>query len=883
MATKKYQHLQLEKKWQQKWAKDKANLTPDDFAKEKFYILDMFPYPSGAGLHVGHPKGYIATDIYARMMGMRGKNVLHPMGWDAFGLPAENHALKTGEKPAVATAKNITTFKKQLNMLGLGYDWEREVNTTDPSFYKWTQWIFLKLWDSYYDADKNKALPIQKLIDQTFGKDTSYYDLNAEDKKIIDAHRLAFASTAPINWCPSCQTGLANEDLEHGRCERCDSMVELRPMKQWKLRITKYADRMLDDLKLLTNWEDFIKSMQTNWIGKKTGLNIIYEVKGPRVPANTTITTFTTRPDTNFGATFVVVAPESEFVARHLSLFPHHQAAAKYVNATKHKSELERIAEGRAKTGVDTGWVAINHLTGKEMPIFIADFVLAAFGTGHVVGVPGHDLRDFEFAEAFNLPVIRVVQGSDGDFSDITSPDQVQEENGTMVNSDFLNGLDIHAATEKIMDYMEIKGWGERVVNYRLQDWVFSRQRYWGEPIPMIHCPKCGLVPVPESELPVTLPDVEHYEPSGTGESPLVNIKDWINVKCPLCSAASQREANTMPQWAGSSWYYLRYADPINNSALIDPKKEKHWQPVDFYVGGAEHATRHLIYARFWHKFLFDLGVVSHPEPFTRLQHVGLIMAEDGRKMSKRWNNVVNPDDVVREFGADAMRVYEMFMGPFGDSVAWSTQGVVGCRKFLDKVWELQTKLSSIDFDLTKAVPELVSSERPSPETKSSQIQNHHRGKLCLILHQTIQKVTTDILSFKLNTAVSAMMILANAFTKAPTIDRHSYEKFLLLLAPFAPHLCEEIWANLGHDQSIFLEDWPVVDSKIIAAAAITIIIQINGKLRAELICTPEEARDQDLVISRAKNLLYEKNKLDPTQVVRKEIYVPNKIINLVV
>jgi len=818
-----YNHQTIEKKWQAKWSADNLYRTREEKGRPKYYVLDMLPYTSGSGLHVGHPKGYIATDALARLRMMQGYNVLHPMGWDAFGLPAENYALENKVHPRLATEKNVATFKRQLELIGFTYDWEREVNTTDPDYYKWTQWTFLQMW-----------------------------------KK-----GLAYESNEPINWCPSCQTGLANEDLEDGRCERCGSEVIQKPIRQWVLRITDYADRLVADLGKLDGWEDSIKDMQRHWIGRKEGINIDYAVRGKDYK----LTVFSTRPDTNFGATFIVAAPDSEFVSKRIADFSNQAAVAEYVEAAKRKTELERISEARKKTGVFTGLHALNNLNGRPMPIYVSDFVLASVGSGVVVGVPGHDLRDFEFASSFDLEIIRVVVGSDGDTTPITRPEQVQENEGVMINSGFLNGLDIHEATEKIKDYLEDKGWGKKTVSYKLKNWVFSRQRYWGEPIPLIHCEKCGVVAVPEEDLPVPLPEVKSYEPTGTGESPLAAISDWVNVKCPKCGGPAKRETNTMPQWAGSCWYYLRYIDPKNDEAIVDKKKERYWSPVDFYVGGAEHATRHLIYARFWHKFLYDIGAVSYDEPFTKLKHVGLIMGEDGRKMSKRWGNVINPDEVVAKQGADALRVYEMFMGPFDQAIAWSTNGLVGTRKFLDKV----AALFGVDEGAASA-----SASANVPENK----------KILSLLHKTIKKVGEDIESFHFNTAVSALMILVNALTdhknefKVWPINQAEQGILIQLLAPFAPHLSEEIWSRLGNQESIFKSAWPAYDKKLIKDEIINLVIQVNGKLRASREA-PANVSEADAFALAQADANVGRWLADKTII--KKIFIPGKLLNIVI
>ena len=806
---KEYNFKDIEKKWQTKWEEAKMYKTPEVNAnKPKCYVLDMFPYPSGTGLHIGHPKGYTATDIYSRFKKFNGFSVLHPMGFDAFGLPAENYAIKNKIHPKISVEKNISKFVNQLKNIGFDYDWEREVNTSSPEYYKWTQWIFLKLYEK----------------------------------------GLAYESHEPINWCPSCKTGLANEDLEDGVCERCDSEIEQRPMRQWVLKMTDYADRLIDDLKLV-DWEKQIIDQQLNWIGRSEGINIEYKVEG----LEEKIIVFTTRPDTNFGATFLVTAPDSKFVISNIDKFPNKEEVKKYVEESNKKTELDRRKEGREKTGVSTGLYAINELNGKKMPVYVGDFVLGSFGTGTVVGVPGHDIRDFEFAQKLGIEIIRVVVGSDGDTSPITKKEQVQEDVGTMINSSFLDGKDIHEATKKIMDYIEEKGIGKRVVNYRLKDWVFSRQRYWGEPIPVVHCEKCGVVPVPENQLPVMLPEVESYELTDTGESPLANILDWVNTTCSKCGGNAKRETNTMPQWAGSSWYYLRYIDPKNNEKLIDSEKEKYWMNVDLYVGGAEHATRHLLYARFWHKFLYDIGVVTTLEPFQKLYHVGLVLAEDGRKMSKRWGNVVDPNDLVEKNGADQFRLAEMFMGPFSQAAAWNSNNLEGVCRFLKKVWKLYTE-----------------TEKTETEIKEQKI----------ILHKTIKKVTEDIENFGMNTAISSMMIFVNEMLKQETICKNVLEKFIILLAPFAPHISEELWESLGHNDSIFYSKWPKFDSELLEGQIITYVVQVNGKLRDNLQVGPEVTEEEikKIALELPKIQGYTKDKE-----IKKTIFVENRLINFVV
>ena len=801
----KYNHKEVEKKWKKNWEQSGIYKTKEESGKPKYYVLDMFPYPSGAGLHVGHPKGYIATDIVGRMKMMQGFNVLHPMGWDAFGLPAENYALKNKVHPSEGTAKNIATFKSQLGLLGFTYDWDREVNTTDPKYYKWTQWIFL----------------------QMFKKG------------------LAFESFAPINWCPDCKTGLANEDLEGGLCERCGSEIERRPMRQWVLRITDYAEKLLDGLDKLPLWPDHIKKMQSDWIGKSEGALVDFKIKD----SNETLKIFTTRPDTLFGATYMVVAPEHPLVAKNLEKISNKAEVQAYLDQAKSKSDLERTELQKEKTGVELkGLKGVNPVNGVELPIFVADYVLYGYGTGAIMAVPAHDERDWEFAKKYNLPIVPVLATDD----DVNEKPFTSE--GVAANSDFLNGLPTAQAKSKMIAYLEEKNIGEKKVQYKLRDWVFSRQRYWGEPIPLVHCEKDGWVAVPENQLPLELPKVKNYEPSGTGESPLATISDWVNTTCPTCGGPATRETNTMPQWAGSCWYYLAYTMPKDADGNYEWNKEKlnYWNPIDLYVGGAEHATRHLIYARFWHKFLFDIGAVANEEPFTRLQNVGLILAEDGRKMSKRWNNVINPNEVVEEYGADAMRLYEMFMGPFDQPCAWSTKGVVGVRRFLERVWALSEKIS-----------EAAVSDK----------------KLVAQVHQTIQKVSKDIEGLCFNTAISSMMELTNEFNKFETINKSDYLLLIKLLSPFAPHMCEDLWSQLGNSESIFESGWPQYNAELAKDDEITLAIQINGKLRDTLIVgadiTEEQAKAMAIKSEKVQKWLEGK---EP----KKLIYVKGKLISIV-
>ena len=822
----KYNHQQLEKKWQKDWLASDLYRTDESSEKPKYYCLDMFPYPSGAGLHVGHPKGYIATDIISRYKTLNGFAVLHPMGWDAFGLPAENYALANKVHPRVATEANIATYKRQLSMIGLSYDWSREINTTDPEYYKWTQWIFAEMF-----------------------------------KK-----GLVYESQEPINWCPSCLTGLANEDLDNGKCERCGSVVEKKPLRQWVIRITDYAERLLSDIDKLSDWEESIKEMQRNWLGKSTGASVKFPVAG----SENNIEVFTTRPDTIFGATYLVVCPEHDLITDNQALISNFAEVQEYIDKVKNKSDLERTDLNKDKTGVElAGLKAINPVNKEELPIFVADYVLAAYGTGAIMAVPAHDERDWEFACKYDLPKrsVVLVEGSDAQ--------AVVVGEGEAINSDFLDGLKTAEAKQAIIEYLEKNKLGASKTNWKLKDWVFSRQRYWGEPIPLIFCMDCKksqainndqLSMINEGEklnpgwfvdenLPVTLPDVESYQPSGTGESPLANITDWVKTTCPKCGGEARRETNTMPQWAGSSWYYLAYimaGKSLSADTLFDYKEAlAKWSPVDMYVGGAEHATRHLIYARFWHKFLFDIGVVASDEPFTALRQVGLILAEDGRKMSKRWGNVINPDQIIESHGADAMRVYEMFMGPFNQSVAWSTNGLTGARKFLDKVWNLSEKLSD--------------------NADSRDIER--------LLHKTIKKVGSDIEALAFNTAVSSMMILVNALTAERSVNKDNFRSFILLLAPFAPHLAEELWQAAGGSASVFKQTWPKFNQDLARDEKIKLVVQVNSKVREAL------EMEVDLDEEAVKNLAMASEKvvkwLDGQEIV-KVIFVKNKLINFV-
>lgn len=801
MADNGYDHKKIEVKWQDKWQKDKTYETKTDSNLPKKYVLDMFPYPSGDGLHVGHPRGYIATDVYSRMMRMQGHNVLHPMGWDAFGLPAENFAIKNKIHPRVAVEQNIARFKQQLSIIGLDYDWSREINTTDPNFYRWTQWIFLQMY-----------------------------------KK-----GLAYESYEPINWCPSCQTGLANEDVESdGTCERCGTKVEKRPMRQWVLKITDYADRLLSDLDTLPKWPEGVKDAQRHWIGRKEGVEIDHKVEGSDV----VLTAFSAYPAWLYADTFLVIAPEHPLVLEIIKGKDEEREVLNFIEEIKNQSEIERA--GKEKKGVFTGAHVIDPINaGAKMPVWVANFALMNFGTG-IIRCSAHDTRDFEFAEKYGIPLKEVMERVDPKM-----PVNAHENSGILKDSGEFTGRNIDAnIISEMVDFFVEKGFGRKKIAYKIKDWVFSRQRYWGEPIPIIHCEKCGTVAVPESDLPVMLPEVSHYEPTGTGESPLAAISEWVNVSCPKCEGNAKRETNTMPQWAGSSWYYLRYIDPNNSKSLIDAEKEKNTMPVNVYVGG-DHATRHLIYARFWHKFLYDIGVVTGEEPFPRLEFLGFILAEDGRKMSKRWKNVVNPDDMVERFGADAFRLYEMFIGPFENTVRWNTDGLVGTYRFLEKVWKISQSLSDVESE------EVIKST-----------------------HRTIKKITEDIEKFKFNTAVSQMMILVNSMSDESTVSRECFINLLKILAPFAPHITEEIWHDLGQEGSIHLSKWPVWEEKYLEDSTVTIPVQINGKRRGEITIEVGITEDEIRAVIE-KNEIFTKYLVDQT--IKKFIYIEGKIVNIVV
>lgn len=932
-----------EKKWQDHWLNTKIDQAEDFSDKPKKYVLDMFPYPSGAGLHVGHPEGYTATDIYSRYLRLKGFNVLHPMGWDAFGLPAENYAIKTGTHPRITTEANVATFKRQIRSLGFSYDWDREVDTTDPKYYKWTQWIFLQLF-----------------------------------KK-----GLAYEATVPINFCPSCKTGLANEEVKDGKCDRCGTQVEKKDLRQWMLKITAYADRLLEGVDKL-DWPNSIKTLQKNWIGRSEGAEVDFQIAG----SEEKITVYTTRPDTLFGATYMVLAPEHQLVQELKDKILNFAEVEAYIATAKNKSDLERTELNKDKTGVELkGLKAVNPVNNVEIPIWISDYVLATYGTGAIMAVPAHDERDWEFAVKFSLPIIDVIRPvygdkheneesrrtisavvqrkSDGKFliikwkkfdwvspviggiDDGETPEEAAErevleetgyktraikklggeieshffadnknvwrerfdqpilleltdenqhelneeedakhevawtdgreaigkithnynavglqryltgnyaytdvDRGVMTNSEFLNGLVPEEAIGKMISWLEEKGIGKKAINYKLRDWVFSRQRYWGEPIPLVHCDKCGIVPLDEKDLPLTLPEVEKYEPTGTGESPLATIDHWINTICPKCGGSAKRETNTMPQWAGSSWYWLRYIDPHNDAVFADQDKLKYWLPVDLYLGGAEHAVLHLLYARFWNMVLFDLGIMPFEEPFTKLINQGLILGEDGEKMSKSRGNVVNPDDILKEYGADTFRMYEMFMGPLEDMKPWSTKNILGVHRFLYKVWEAMQK-----------------------------IIDDNNQELEILLNKTIKKVGGDIETMGYNTAISGMMVLVNKIQEVGGINKDKAEMLLIILAPFAPHMCEELWQQLGHSESIFKEKWPEYDPAKVVDSEIEMPVQINGKIRAKLVL-PVDASDEEVKIAA---LADEQVKKYVSGEPKKIIVVKGKLISIVI
>ncbi|MBJ8111398.1 leucine--tRNA ligase [Bacillus cereus group sp. N6] len=798
-----FNHQNIEKKWQGYWEENKTFRTPDETEKPKFYALDMFPYPSGAGLHVGHPEGYTATDILSRMKRMQGYNVLHPMGWDAFGLPAEQYALDTGNSPAEFTELNINTFRNQIKALGFSYDWDREVNTTDPNYYKWTQWIFLKLFEK----------------------------------------GLAYVDEVPVNWCPALGTVLANEEIIDGKSERGGHPVERRPMRQWMLKITAYGDRLLEDLDEL-DWPESLKDMQRNWIGRSEGAEVHFNIDG----TDEKFAVFTTRPDTLFGASYCVLAPEHALVAD-ITTAEQKEAVEAYINSVKMKSDLERTELAKEKTGVFTGAYAVNPVNGEKLPIWIADYVLATYGTGAVMAVPAHDERDYEFASTFDLPMKEVVKGGD-----ITK--EAYTGDGAHVNSAFLDGLNKEEAIVKMIEWLEVTSAGNQKVTYRLRDWLFSRQRYWGEPIPVIHWEDGTMTAVKEEELPLVLPKTENIRPSGTGESPLANIDEWVNVVDPETGKKGRRETNTMPQWAGSCWYYLRYIDPNNSEALVDPEKVKQWLPVDIYIGGAEHAVLHLLYARFWHKVLYDIGVVPTKEPFQQLFNQGMILGENNEKMSKSKGNVVNPDDIVASHGADTLRLYEMFMGPLDASIAWSENGLDGARRFLDRVWRLFIQDNG---ELSEKI-----TDAPNKELEKA-------------YHQTVKKVTEDYAELRFNTAISQMMVFINDAYKAETLPKEYVEGFVKMIAPVAPHIGEELWSKLGYNETITYASWPTFDESKLVEDEVEIVVQVMGKVRAKLTMSKDASKEEmeQLALEAIQDQIEGKT-------VRKVIVVPGKLVNVV-
>lgn len=798
-----YNHHEVEKKWQTVWDDEKAFKTSDDYSRPKYYALVEFPYPSGQGLHVGHPRPYTALDIVARKRRMQGYNVLYPMGWDAFGLPTENYAIKNHIHPKIVTKNNVERFKSQLHALGYSFDWDREVNTTDDQYYKWTQWIFLKLFKA----------------------------------------GLAYKTEMPINWCTSCKVGLANEEVVNGVCERCGAEVVRKVKSQWMLKITEYADKLLQGLDTV-DYIERVKVSQRNWIGKSQGAEVDFAITGKEEK----LRIYTTRPDTLFGATYMVVSPEHPMIEKYKDEIENYEELVAYREQAAKKSDFERTELAKDKTGVQIrGLTATNPVNDREIPIWISDYVLMTYGTGAIMAVPAHDERDWDFAKKFGLPIIEVVAGSPVSVQEAVYTDVAT---GILVNSQFLDGLCVADAKKRIIDYLEQKGIGHSKTNYKLRDWVFSRQRYWGEPIPIVHCEKCGYVPLDESELPLMLPEVESYEPTDNGESPLAAMTEWVNTTCPCCGGSAKRETDTMPQWAGSSWYFLRYTDPHNEKALAGKEALEYWMPVDWYNGGMEHTTLHLLYSRFWHRFLYDQGQVPCPEPYQKRTSHGMILGSNGEKMSKSRGNVVNPDDIVREYGADTLRTYEMFIGAFDLSAAWSEDGVKGCRRFLERVWKLQdilTQEEGYSQDL---------------ETK---------------MHQTIKKVSGDYESLKYNTAIAAMMSLINEFYKKNSVTRGEYRTLLTLLNPVAPHITEELWQTAGFEGRVYQTTWPEYDEAKTVEAQVEIGVQVNGKMRVT-VSVPKDM-EKEAVIAAAKEALGDKL----TGIVIKEIYVPGRIVNIVV
>ena len=798
--NKNYDPKEIESKWQKIWMDEKAFAATDDYTKPKYYALVEFPYPSGQGLHVGHPRPYTALDIVARKRRLQGYNVLYPMGWDAFGLPTENYAIKNHIHPKIVTKNNVARFKNQLQSLGYSFDWDREINTTDPNYYHWTQWIFLKL----YKAG------------------------------------LAYKSEMPVNWCTSCKVGLANEEVVNGVCERCGSPVVRKMKSQWMLKITEYADKLIDGLDSV-DYVEKVKVSQRNWIGRSNGAEVDFSIAG----ADDKLRIYTTRPDTLFGVTYMVVSPEHPYLDKYKDQISNWDEIVAYREEAAKKSDFERSELAKDKTGVEIkGLKAVNPVNKKEIPIWVSDYVLMSYGTGAIMAVPAHDERDWAFAKKFNLPIVEVVAGGDvqnAAFTDV--------QTGTLVNSGFLDGLEVADAKKKIIEYLEENKIGTPKKNYKLRDWVFSRQRYWGEPIPIVKCEKCGYVPLSEDELPLELPDVESYMPTDNGESPLAAMTDWVNTTCPCCGGPAKRETDTMPQWAGSSWYFLRYTDPHNNDALASKEAMKYWLPVDWYNGGMEHTTLHLLYSRFWHRFLYDQGVVPCPEPYQKRTSHGMILGENGEKMSKSRGNVINPDDIVNEFGADTLRTYEMFIGAFELAASWSNEGVKGCRRFLERVWKLQDMLTD-EEGFSKNM-----------ETK---------------MHQTMKKVSSDFETLKYNTAIAAMMALLNDFYKKGSITKGELKTFLILLNPVAPHITEEMWADCGFGGRLYQQAWPEYDEAKTVENTVEIAVQINGKTKGTVSITRD--CDKDTAIAAGKEVI--KDKL--TGNIIKEIYVPGRIINIV-
>ncbi len=810
--SKTYDHQALETKWQAFWEQHRTFRVADDQTKPKYYCLDMFPYPSGSGLHVGHLEGYTATDIVSRYKRMRGFNVLHPMGWDAFGLPAEQYAVKTGIHPVVTTAQNIATFKRQMKRVGLSYDWDREISTIAPDYYRWTQWIFLKLFD----------------------------------------RGLAYVAEVPVNWCPALGTVLANEEIIDGKSEVGGFDVVRKPMRQWVLKITAYADRLLEDLGLV-EWPASTLEMQKNWIGRSIGAEVEFDLAG--VPGKVRI--FTTRPDTLFGATYMVLAPEHPLV-KVVTTADRRTAVTAYCEAAARKSDLQRQELEKEKTGVFTGGYAVNPVNNESLPVWVADYVLMGYGTGAIMAVPAHDARDWAFAKTYALPIRGVIAGGQVEQEAFVATDKGTVINSTTPDGSFtINGLTPGDAIPKITDWLESHGKGRKAVNYKLRDWLFARQRYWGEPFPIVWVDGQAR-PLPEEQLPVLLPETNNFKPSGSGESPLANLTDWLTTTDPISGAPARRETNTMPQWAGSCWYYLRFIDPKNQGQLVDPAKERYWMPVDLYVGGSEHAVLHLLYARFWHKVLYDIGLVSTPEPFKKLVHQGIVLGEDNQKMSKSRGNVVNPDDIMDQFGADAVRLYEMFMGPLEAVKPWNTRGVEGVTRFLERAWRLMVNEEGrISSTVVETVPAL----------------EHQR-----LLHQTIKKVTDDIEALRFNTAISQMMVFTNEMTKTEQRSRALLEPFVLILAPFAPHLAEELWEMLGHRPSVSQQPWPMFDPALTVSDRLTIPIQVNGKLRTKLDVGTDATREEIESLARAQVAEWLQGK-DP----KKVVYVEKKLMNFVV